>query len=64
MVLMLILNAMLGVGVTVMIVAPRVWAIRTQYRDQPAAPGAAGRAPKGAAAPGRRSAHRVAWTAS
>ena len=63
MVLMLILNAILGVGVTVMVVAPLVWAIRTQYRDQPAAPGAAGGASEGASARGRRPAHRLAWTA-
>jgi hypothetical protein len=35
MTLMAVFNAILAVGVTVMVVTPLVWAILTQHRDHP-----------------------------
>ena len=35
MVMTAILNAIAGLGVTVMVIAPLVWAILTQHRDHP-----------------------------
>ncbi len=46
MILTVLLNAILSVGVTVMVLTPLVWATRTQHADEPrpaATDGAAGR---------------------
>ncbi len=43
-----ILNAILALGVIVMVLAPLVWAILTQHRDHPR-PAASGRATESAA---------------
>ncbi len=59
----LVLNLILGLGVTVMVVTPLLWAIATQHRDQPVSARSAGQQRHVAGTPTARNARRRAHTA-
>lgn len=59
MIITTILNAVLVLGVIVMVLTPLVWAIRTQHRDHPAAAATGGAAMSHAQRHPRRHAPRL-----